>query len=792
MKKTISKVSVVLLAIALLVSQALPVMAQGSAAANDGWCTVCEGDGVANTTAVVNILPATCQHEGYTVYKCANTDCTGFVTLKTADKTAHVSDNVLVEAEPSTCTEAGTVAYETCVYCSAKLDPTTHDELTTIVDDADGHAYSDVVTPPSCTEGGYTTHTCSNCGDSYTDTETSAHGHDFSVAVTAVPATCMTDGVKAHFTCAGCTAVSLDGTAATDAANLVDPKKDHDLEIKAEQEISCTQIGYKTYGCDEPTCIYYYDGTADHPGITVYENGGEPLGHDIVTHEAIDATCSAGGTGEWEECSRCDYKTTPTTSNPLEHVPATAVTKEPTCTEKGYHYAITCKLCGEILNPGTEIPALGHTFSADVAAQDPTACGEAGKGNIAYKECTVCELKFATNAATDSTDSLTDEEVYIVNEHDWDSPVVYAPTCTEPGLNLYPCKHVYSGVRCTATNPEVVNALGHDPVQHAAQAPTCTAIGWDAYETCNRDDCQYTTYVEKAALGHDKIPTAALNPTYDASGNTAGVICSRCDVEFDATEGGATYLDELQEGIRFHYEITGVNGAGTAVNSGYVQLKIYFDVLKDEVWDKDVYNSDVLANIFGINFEMQYNADSFELTHFLAGNDGDTTTFAAASYKALVSGSTGTVKIAQDMDTASAGKVFRGENNLFATLTFQVNKNAVITADDDQLIETFTGVAAVTHPEGETVTVEYAEAATIEVDLLGDANSDGVFDANDILTISKWLKTAGEGDYETVYDLDRNGVVDGADLALLRGAAVEIFDYLDDVVDPNASVTPEV
>ena len=29
-------------------------------------------------------------------------------------------------------------------------------------------------------------------------------------------------------------------------------------------------------------------------------------------------------------------------------------------------------------------------------------------------------------------------------------------------------------------------ALGHDLVNHEAKAPTCTAIGWDAYDTCSR------------------------------------------------------------------------------------------------------------------------------------------------------------------------------------------------------------------------------------------------------------------------------------------------------------------
>ena len=42
--------------------------------------------------------------------------------------------------------------------------------------------------------------------------------------------------------------------------------------------------------------------------------------------------------------------------------------------------------------------------------------------------------------------------------------------------------------------------LGHDLTQHKAQAPTCTEIGWEAYETCSR--CDYTTYKEIAATGH--------------------------------------------------------------------------------------------------------------------------------------------------------------------------------------------------------------------------------------------------------------------------------------------------
>ena len=42
-----------------------------------------------------------------------------------------------------------------------------------------GHSYNSVVTPPTCQSGGYTTHTCTLCGDEYTDSETPATGEHY-------------------------------------------------------------------------------------------------------------------------------------------------------------------------------------------------------------------------------------------------------------------------------------------------------------------------------------------------------------------------------------------------------------------------------------------------------------------------------------------------------------------------------------------------------------------------------------------------------------------------------------
>ena len=71
---------------------------------------------------------------------------------------------------------------------------------------------------------------------------------------------------------------------------------------------------------------------------------------------------------------------------------------------------------------------------------------------------------------------------------------------------------------------------GHDLVQHAAKAPTCTEKGWNAYETCSR--CDHTTYAELPALNHD-YQAVTVEPTCEADGYTI-FTCSRCKDSYTA------------------------------------------------------------------------------------------------------------------------------------------------------------------------------------------------------------------------------------------------------------------
>ena len=106
--------------------------------------------------------------------------------------------------------------------------------------------------------------------------------------------------------------------------------------------------------------------------------------------------------------------------------------------------------------------------------------------------------------------------------HDLVQHAAKAPTCTEIGWDAYEtCS------RCDYTTYAEQPALNHALVQHAAKAPTCTEPGWDAYETCSR--CDYTTRTELPALNHDLEQHAAKAPTCTEIGWNAYETCKNCD-----------------------------------------------------------------------------------------------------------------------------------------------------------------------------------------------------------------------------------------------------------------------
>ena len=111
------------------------------------------------------------------------------------------------------------------------------------------------------------------------------------------------------------------------------------------------------------------------------------------------------------------------------------------------------------------------------------------------------------------------------NNHDLVHHDAKAPSCTEIGWDAYDtCS------RCDYTTRKELPALKHNLAYYKAKDPTCTKPGCDAYETCSR--CDYTTYAELPILGHD-YQAVTVAPTCETDGYTV-FTCSHCKDSYTA------------------------------------------------------------------------------------------------------------------------------------------------------------------------------------------------------------------------------------------------------------------
>ena len=144
-------------------------------------------DPLGHDTEIVGLAEATCTETGYTgdaVCKvCGETVVHGSVIPALGHKI--VRQNAL----EATCTEAGYYGDDFCTRCNQMV--AWGYELPAL-----GHDYNDVVTAPTCTEQGYTTRTCTRCGDTYVDSFVGALGHAWGEWVTTTPAQVGVPGVE--------------------------------------------------------------------------------------------------------------------------------------------------------------------------------------------------------------------------------------------------------------------------------------------------------------------------------------------------------------------------------------------------------------------------------------------------------------------------------------------------------------------------------------------------------------------------------------------------------------------
>lgn len=754
MKKRFSKIFAMLLVLSMLLTQLIiPAFA-----ASIAYCGVCGEDGVKGD--LLHTIDPTCGADGFEIYDCVNEDCGGTIAVRVAATGVHKADGNVVPPVEATCTEEGALSYELCVDCGCYLDPTTHAKLDTIVVPANGHSYDDTVTPPTCTEDGFTTHVCSVCGDTYEDAKVDRTNHKFDKDVAGKEATCREEGYTAYKVCSVC------GVEDPENPKTVLPIEDHNLAIVEHVDPTCTVNGKNVFKCEESTCPYY-------TGIT------EVLvapGHKIVNHDKKNATCTEKGYAAYKTCEVCDYTTydASTEVGPLGHTEVAVGYIAPTCTEIGYTNAIVCDRCEFVHHPGEEIAATGHNLE-EVKAVAAT-CTEGG--NIAHQKCKTCKKLFAADVQNDDINAVALTNVKIgALGHDYED-VTIDPTCTEIGYIVHTCQRD----DCSFTYSDIVAATGHTFTAVNEVPAKCVETGVAAHNKC--DDCgklfakdadasnieipEITlTELTIKELGHKSQIVEKINPTYDAAGNEAGEKCERCD----APLVNANTLDELKEAVNFYYDINGINGVNEAVNSGYITVDVYFDVLKDVL---DTYaDSDVLANIFAIKYDFEYDTTAFEYVKTSFDNSFNT-------LNANVN-TAGKVEIVETMGTVV--EPTRG-NVHFATITFKVLDEAVAGSYN------FNGTAVeIEHYDGvEVIAATYVDAdnanvqsATFEVIKLGDAKVDGnltTADARAFMDYFRPLLAGEEVAYKTVFDMDKDGEITMTDYQLLTAATVGNEGYL--------------
>ena len=186
-------------------------------------CSVCGDRHIEDITPAIphdykaHVIEATCDAEGKTIHRCDGCG-SSFVTDYT-EALGHSWDKGTLVTN-ATCTGEGVMEYRCtrCGYHRLDADPAdghipgapatcTEPRLCTrcgaVLEKALGHDYKSEVTAPTCTEMGYTTNTCTRCGDSSKSNYTEPTGHKPGDWIIDKEPTTDSDGSK-HKECTVC------------------------------------------------------------------------------------------------------------------------------------------------------------------------------------------------------------------------------------------------------------------------------------------------------------------------------------------------------------------------------------------------------------------------------------------------------------------------------------------------------------------------------------------------------------------------------------------------------------
>ena len=449
--------------------------------------------------------PATCTAKGIRTYTCS---ICGVSYNEEIDMISHMP--AIDAAVAATCTKTGLTEGSHCSVCGKVITAQK-------VIYSTGHSYVKEVTAPTCKDDGYTTYTCSVCGDSYkADYTEVTMNHNYQSTVTT-PATCTEEGIRTY-TCSIC------GDRYTKAISMISHKSVTDNAVAS----TCTKAGL-TSGSHCSVCGYVITDQAVVPANghsynavitapTCKDKGytthtctvcGDSYvdsytdvsdAHDYKATITTPATCSKEGVKTFT-CSVCGDKHTESIPM-IAHTPVIDKAVASTCTKAGLTEGSHCSVCGYVIEEQDVVPATGHTYNAVVT--EPT-CKDKG---YTTHTCTVCGDKYI--------DSYTQT----TQEHDYKATINTPASCSKQGVKTFTCSI------CGDKYTEAIAMTEHTPTADKAVAPTCTKAGLTAGSHCSV--CGYVIVEQAAVSARSHSYTASV--TKDSSCSQAGVKTYTCTI----------------------------------------------------------------------------------------------------------------------------------------------------------------------------------------------------------------------------------------------------------------------
>lgn len=410
-------------------------------------------------------------------------------TLNT-DPPAQVHNYQLTSSQEATCTEEGKNTY-TCTDCGDSYTETTP---------ALGHDYV------AKDDGGDTVYTCKRCGDSYTEL---LPRENISLKAGQTSETYTLDGEKT---------ISVGGDAGIAKANLT-YSEGTGAEVSYSASASASVSGYTQggYYCvisniiDGNTSTYYWSEANQSVGMYARVDLGAE-----VRFDAVQVSAPAHG----DYCTNANVQLSSdgynwTTIGTFTSSRSSATTKTytvPTSVESFRYIQVVITTARSYWWQLSEIAwgsLSGSTFTRAAAS-----------GTVQTGTLTTTELSF-TGVSAGTTSYVVDGVKYVIeveedHVHTWEKTSETAPTCTADGTTTYTCSV------CGDTYTETTPATGHS-YNSVVTAPTCTDEGYTTH-TCSTCGDTYTDSTVPA-LGHDYVETVS-----SATCTTDGVATYTCSI----------------------------------------------------------------------------------------------------------------------------------------------------------------------------------------------------------------------------------------------------------------------